>query len=371
MSARTVVAVLVSVAGVAGLLAAGVVPRVARRKAMEATHAAAEGPRRVAVGKATAGEKKVELSLPGSAAPMESAVLYARSSGFVRATLADIGDKVKAGQVLATIDAPETSEELRVARARLEEAELNEAIARQRSARRQTMVKDGVGSTEEAEDFVARANSASASRKTTRAEVARLSDLLSYQRVVAPFDGVVTKRHLNRGSLVASAGTPVFELSQTATLRVFVDVPQSLAADVKPGLPVVVAPPSNPSRGIEAKVVRTAGALDPATRTLRTEIHIPGDGPLLAGAFADVRFTIERERAPVLVPASAMFVRREGPQVMQLGEGDTVHAQAIRVGRDLGKDIEVVTGVAPGDVLVLNPPDDLAEGERVSVVKGR
>jgi RND family efflux transporter MFP subunit len=199
--------------------------------------------------------------------------------------------------------------------------------------------------------------------------VGRLAALYAYRRVVAPFDGVITSRHVDRGALVKAAATPLYEIAQTRTLKVFVDVPQSLAGDVQPGLTAEVFAPEAPTRVTPGKVVRTAGALDPGTRTLRTEIHLPGGGALLAGAFVRVRLEVQRSAAPVVVPAAALSLRKEGPRVVVLLADRRVKQQAVIPGRDLGTEIELLGGLDGGERVVLSPPDDLQDGAQVDVAE--
>lgn len=365
---KTSFAVIV-LAVVGGLVAVGAVPKLRRKEALARGETERQGPRRVAIATAGLGDKTAKLAMPATVLPYEAATLYARTGGFVKSTLVEIGDRVKKGQLLAELRAPEAQDDIALSRAKLEEAELNETIARARAERRKQLLKEGLATPDEAEDFFSRANSAQAAKKTTRAELQRLRDIASYQRVVAPFDGVVTKRYLSRGALVVSAGTAVFDLAQTDKLRVVVDVPQSLAGDVRVGTSVRVMPPGQPQKAITASVTRSSGALDPMTRALRVEVELEGGGVLLAGAFADVEIAVDRAAPPVVIPAAALFVRKEGPRVMVVKDGDVVASRPVTIGRDLGKDIELATGVAPGEVLVMNPPDDMLDGEKVETVK--
>lgn len=181
------------------------------------------------------------------------------------------------------------------------------------------------------------------------------------------------RRAVELGALVTpgtgATGTLLFELAQVDTLRVFVDVPQALAAGVRTGGEAIVFAPSSPKETVKGTIARTAGALDASTHTLRTEIHLPGGGPLLSGAFVSVKLAIESRTPPVVVPASALVVRKEGTQVVVIGPDRAVKVAKIELGRDLGKQIEVLAGINPGDTVVLNPPDDLAAGEIVEPVE--
>lgn len=353
----------------------GTLPRLKRREALAEAQTAAAAPRKVLVGKATRAPTRVDITLPGTVAPLRGTMLYAKTTGFVRSFHADIGDRVKAGQVLVDIQAAETEEELRLARARMREAEANQAIADANAKRGDRLAADGIVSAQDALERRARANSADAALGTTRAEVGRIGALIGYQKVVAPFDGIIIRRAVELGALVApgssATGTLLFEIAQVETLRVFIDVPQSLANGVRVGAEVDVFATSAPKDIVKGKIVRTAGALDASSHTLRTEVHIAGGGPLLAGAFVSVRLGIDNPSPPVMVPASALSVRKEGTQLLRLGEGNAIQLVRIEIGRDLGKQIEVLTGVGAGDTVVLNPPDDLLQGEVVEPMERR
>lgn len=360
---------LLGVLLVAGV--SGVVPRLRARAALDQTQAAARSPRLLRVAAATQGAARREVTLPGTSAPFQVTTLYARSTGYLRRNLVDVGDRVKAGQLLAEIDAPETDEDLRLAQAQLDEAEANVGLVQRTAERSRALSGEGVVSQQQVDDTRAQANSAEATLRTRRAAVQRLNALRGYQRVLAPFDGIVTRRGVDRGALIGAAtggGVALFEIAQVDRLRVFVDVPQSLARDVRVGGEVWVYAPADPQHAAAGKVARTSGVLDAGTRTLHTEIHLPGtpDGPVLPGAFVYVRFVVSQRTPPVVVPANALIVRKEGTQVGKV-EAGVVHLVNVQIGRDLGKELELVSGVKPGDQVVLNPPDELADGTPVRV----
>jgi RND family efflux transporter MFP subunit len=281
-----------------------------------------------------------------------------------------VGDHVKSGQVLAEVDAPETSEEVRLAQARLEEANANVGLAQGTAARAIKLAEVGVFSLQQVDDTRALANSAIASVATRRAELQRLQVIRGYQQIVAPFDGIVTRRGTDPGALVGAAGAgglALFEVAEVDMLRVFVDVPDAYASDVKPGVSAEVFLPRDPSQKVTGKVARTSGVLEQATRTLRVEIHVPGNGAVLPGAFVYVRLSIPRARPSPVIAASALIVRKEGTLAAQVQSG---HVALVRVtlGRDFGKDLEVLDGLEVGDDVVVNPPDELETGQQVEVV---
>jgi RND family efflux transporter MFP subunit len=347
------------------LIGVGALPKLHRKVALAQAQSDATGPRRVMVGKVTLGPTKVEMTLPGSVVPFNATSLYAKTTGFVRRYAVDIGDHVKAGDVLAVIDAPETQEELQLAQARRQEAEVNLDINKAMNDRSDRLATSGIVSTQEAEQQHARMNSAIAALGSSRAEVGRLGAIIGYQKVVAPFDGVIVRRGIDTGSLVSpsvgATGTVLFEIAKLDLLKVNLDVPQSIAPFVRVGSEVSVFSPSAPKSVVTGKIGRTAGALDPLTRTLRTIIYVPGGGPFLSGAFVDVKIVVERPLPPTVIPASALVYRKEGTRVATLGAHNVVTYAKITIGRDFGKELEVVEGVSPGDTVILNPPDDLAD----------
>jgi membrane fusion protein, multidrug efflux system len=359
------------IVGIGAIVFFGLVPKVNRQRALARTQVEREGPRPVRVAKVIAAPSKGEIVLPGTATPRESTLLYPRSIGFVRRNYVDVGDIVKAGQQLADINAPETDEDVRLAVARLEEAEANIHIADRNAARNGDLADAGVVSKQQADDLRAQANSASAAVKTRKAELSRLGTLRGYQRIIAPFDGVVTERNMDRGALVGSAsggGPALFEVAAVDLLRIFVDVPQTIAADVKPGLEAIVYAPNAPTQTAKGSVVRMSGVLEPTTRTMHVEVNIPGGGPILPGSFVYVRLTVPRANAGALIPASTLIVRKEGTLVARASEGH-VKLVPVQLGRDLGKQIEILSGVSIGESLVVNPADDLAEGAAIQVVE--
>lgn len=357
--------------GVGGLLWAGVAPRLARQKALDVRQVAAAGPPRVAVVQARRGDANATLVLPGLALPALSTVVYARLDGFVDKLLVDLGDQVREGQLLAVLHAPELEAELARASSRMGEVERNLALSRTSADRHERLAATGISSREAADEAQARANSAEAALEGGRAEQSRLAALYAYRKVLAPFDGVITRRGVDKGALVKSSATALFDIAQTRTLKVFLDVPQTLAPEIKPGLVAQVFTPEAPERRFAGKVVRTSRALDPSTRTLRTEIHLPNDGGLLAGAYVRVQLTVARTTAPVVIPVATLVTRKEGQRVLVLQPGNVIAARTVATGRDLGEGVEILDGLAGGERLVISPPDDLQDGAVVTVVEGR
>ena len=371
---RRVIAFLstVAVAG-AALVAAGVAPRANRAAELTTDRAAvADARRAVTLASPTRDGAAYELRLPGSTAPLQSTVLYARTNGYVKRFHADIGDRVKAGQVLAEIESPETDAQLREARATLEQNRANLALVAQRldrttKARQTQAVAQG-----EVDDLTAQRNSATAAVGVAEAVVSRLETDQSFQKVVAPFDGVVTQRNVELGSLVSagsSAGvTPLFRLEQNGVLKVLIDVPQSAAPSVAIGQPVQVEVRERPGRRFEGKVARTAGAVDASTRSLRTEVQVSNaDGALLSGTYAQVHLGVRDARNPLRIPASALVVDASGTQVVTVGASGTLQRKAVTLGRDFGREVEVTEGLTGDERLVMNPRDDHRDGQVADV----
>jgi RND family efflux transporter MFP subunit len=356
--------------GLGAAVVVGIGPRLKQREALARVEKDLAAPRRVRVSAVRAGDAKSDLTLPGTSAPFRTSTLYAKSSGFVRKNLVDVGDQVKAGQVLAEIDAPETAQEIRLAQARLDEAEANVGLVQGSADRANRLVGSGVVSQQQADDSRAQANSAVAAVSTRKAELQRLVVLRGYQQIVSPFDGIVTRRGTDPGALVGAAGAggmALFEVADVTLLRVFVDVPDAYAADVKPDVEALVFSPRDPAQKVAGKVARTSGVLEQATRTLRAEIHVRGEGAVVPGAFVYVKLAVPRAKPSPIIPASALIVRKEGTLVAKVASGHLTLVPVV-VGRDFGKEIELLDGVKAGEDVVINASDVLETGQAVEVL---
>lgn len=354
----------------AGLLTAGIAPRMARdAKAVESQSRAGLAPM-VVVDVPRMSPRTFEVTLPGSTKALQEATLYARTSGFVSQILADIGDTVREGQLLAVIESPEVDEELARARVRVQEAKANLVLAKSTLDRIQVLLKSRAVSEQENDDQQARVNSADAALRGGEADVRRLESLQSFQKVVAPFSGVITSRSTEKGALITagsgSALPSLFTIAQEETLRIFLDVPQKHSVAVKPGAEARIVVRERPGRLYEGKVVRTSASLDRASRTLLTEIHLPnGERTILPGMYVQVKLSLERDEPAIVIPARALAMLNNGPHVVTVEPDSTLRYRPVTLGRDFGAEIEVSAGLTGTEKLIANPSDSFKDGQAV------
>ena len=318
-----------------------------------------------------------ELLLPGNVMPFADASIYARTSGYIQHWYADIGAKVKAGQTLADIDTPELDAQLRQARADEATAKANYTFANSTAQRWQTMLQTQSVSQQDADAKTSDSAAKLAAWQAAQANVARLSELVSYEKVTAPFDGVITARNVDVGALVTAGGSPgiaaanggeLFHIEQTDRLRVYVDVPQNDAQGVTPGTKVYLTTQQYPGRKFDATVARSTNSIDPVSRTLRVEVDVDNrDGTLLPGAYSQVHLALETAHPALEVPVSALLFRPDGVTVAVIGNGDKVQLKTVTIGRDFGTYVEVATGLAATDRVINNPGDAISSGETVRV----
>ena len=357
------IAVLVLLALGAGRTLLG---RMSNARALEA-HSVESAIQYVRVAVVRAGGNGQSLSLPGTLQGFVQAPVAARAGGYLRRWTKDIGSKVAKGELLAEIDTPELDQQLSQAIAARNQTAATVELARTTVDRWEALRKRDAVSQQELEErrsayVQARANLAGAD-----ANVERLRQLESFKRVLAPFSGVITRRNVDIGDLIDS-NKPLFLLSQTDPLRVYVNVPQAYAQLVRPGQPAVVTQAEIRGRTFPGEVARTAGAIDTATRTMQAEVNLRNtDGALLPGAFVNV----ELAAAPsgvITVPANALLFRGAGVLVANVDNAGTVHLLPVRLGRNYGDSVEVLSGLKGGERLVLNPSDSLAAGDKVQAV---
>ncbi|HTV18618.1 MAG TPA: efflux RND transporter periplasmic adaptor subunit [Polyangiaceae bacterium] len=379
---RTSYIALATVAALGTLFLAGYAPKRAREAALarDAASRSVEPPRVVTV-RPTPSKGERPLTLPGSVEPLETAQVHSRASGFVTEWYADLGDQVEAGQLLARLDTPELDRETQQARATLARADASilqaKATAEYSASthrRYAALAPEGVISLQELAQYAAQAHVdaanirvAQAERGARAAELERLEQLQRFARVVAPFAGTVSARHVERGALVNGAASgPLYEIVVTDPVRVFIRVPQSLVPDVRAGLPVDVAVSEYPGVAFAGQLTRASGALDPESRTMRVEVRVPNaDGRLLPGMYASVKLTLARGRPSFLLPATALVSGSAGPHVASVGADAEVHLIPVDVKRDYGAEVEIEQGLDGSERIVRTPGPQLRDGARV------
>jgi RND family efflux transporter MFP subunit len=364
----------------AALLVAGVVPRLRDARELQAESASVRATPEVMVVTVKRSGPTSAFVLPGSIEALHTSPLYARTSGYVTKWTADIGAHVTAGEMLAEIESPEIDQQAEQAKASLGQLHANLNLSKQTLDRWLALVKDSAVTQQEVDVNQAAYDAAVANLKAGEANYQHLVELQRFERVVAPFSGVVTSRSVDVGNLVTAGATlgstgstasarPLFTVSGTDTVRIYVDVPQSAMSLVQPGAHVDVLVREIPNRVFRGTVARNARALDAASRTLLTEIQIPNkSGVLVPGMYVQVKFEITNATPPLLIPANTLVVRSDGPQVAIVGPSNTVHYSRLELGRDFGDQVEVVAGIDDGAQLVVNPSDNVREGVTVRVL---
>ncbi|ADV82116.1 efflux RND transporter periplasmic adaptor subunit [Terriglobus saanensis] len=334
------------------------------------------------------GTADTKLDLPGTVQAFEQTPVFARTSGYVTKRFVDIGDHVKRGQLLAIIEDPTTQQSLRQAqatvlqmKAQLMQQQANAKLSTANGARWQQLYQAGVVSKVDAETRTAESGANDAAVEAARANIAAaeanvrsLEEQAGFSRVTAPFAGIVLSRNIDTGSLISSGSlnsvTQMFTIGQASMVRIFANVPQSMAGAVSAAKSATIHVRELPGRTFPGTITRTSNSLDPATRTLLTEIDLPNpDGKILPGMYADVQFDTPLAMKPVLLPANALVVRSVGPQAVVMDANHIVHYRAIVLGRDFGAYTEVVSGLKPGDVVVISPGDAVVDGAKVEPEK--
>jgi RND family efflux transporter MFP subunit len=352
---------------IAGLLI-GLLPRwLAHRKLLAETRS--EAVPTVDVELPVAAKANLGTPLPADVEPFIDATIHARASGYLKSWYVDIGERVTNGQVLAEIDTPELTEQLAQARADLDQSAAARDLAKITTDRWTELLKTAsVSEQETAEkksDYVLK----QANVESARANVQRLEDLKNFDRVTAPFDGVITARNTDIGQLIAAGSGPeLFRLAQIDPLRVYVRVPQVLVHAIKPGQKARLIFQDLPGREFEATVTRTAGAVDASSRTLQVELQVPNPrGEILAGSYAQVRFDESADANVLTLSDNALLFRAQGMQIAVVGPDNKVELHTVRLGRDFGNTIEVLSGVEATNRVIVNPPDGISEGMTVQV----
>jgi RND family efflux transporter MFP subunit len=307
------------------------------------------------------------LALPGTLQGFVQSPIAARAAGYLRRWTKDIGARVEKGEVLAEIESPELDQQLSQAVAAREQAASGLQLATSTVERWESLRKKDVVSQQDLDERRSSAAQARANLAAADANVQRLRQLEGFKRVVAPFAGVITRRYVDVGDLIDMSGKPLFTLSQTDPLRVYVNVPQSSAQLVKPGQPVVITQGELRGQSFKGTVARTAASIDTGTRTMQVEIALPNpNGTLLPGAYVQVALPLSASQA-MLVPTNALLLRAEGPRVAVVDGNGRVTLKAVTLGRNYGETVEVLDGLAADQRLVLNPSDSLTDGDQVAV----
>jgi RND family efflux transporter MFP subunit len=312
-----------------------------------------------------------DLVLPGTVQAFVEAPIYARTTGYLKIWYTDIGTPVKKGQLLAELETPEIDQQLRQAQADLETARANETLSSSTNARWQGLLSTESVSKQDADEKAGDAAAKKAAVASAAANVARLHDLESFKRVLAPFDGVVTARNTDIGALInagQSSGTELFRVADTRRLRIYVQVPEAYAAATKPGLEAELRLAEQADKPYRAKTVRTANALDPQLRTLQVELQLDNEKrEVLPGAYAEVHFKLAGNAESLRLPANTVLFRAAGLQVATVDGTQHIRLKSIVQGRDFGNSIEVLSGVEAGDAVVVNPPDSITDGAAVRI----
>ena len=313
---------------------------------------------------------KSDLVLPATLYPFQETVIYARTNGYLRRWLVDIGDQVKTGQILAEIEAPEVDREFDQAQATLAQTKANLDLAKVTADRYASLLKEEAVSPQEVDEKRGVFEARKADYAAAQASLRRLQQLKSFQRVTAPFSGTITARNVDVGSLIqagsASSSGWLFKLAQTETIRVHAAVPQTNLRMIKPGMSVDLTVPELGERSFPAKVVRSAGAFDAATRTMIVEMHVPNkNGPLVPGMYAQARMNLVNSVPTLQVPINAVIIGGDGARLAIVDSGGVVHIKPVKLGRDYGKEVEILAGLSDTDRVINNPRDTLVEGLKV------
>jgi RND family efflux transporter MFP subunit len=324
----------------------------------------------VALAKLEHGDAQETLTLPGTIQPYYKASIYARVNGYLKSWNKDIGAHVKAGEVLASIEAPDLDQQLAQARATLASAKANNDIAAITANRNDILVKKQIVAQQLADQTAADAAAKKAIMDANAANVRQLETMQSFKQIVAPFDGVVTARNTDIGALInsGSAGQPLLEVSDLHRVRIYVRVPQAFSAQLQPGLKAAFEMPQYPGQRFDATVVTTSNALDASSRTMLVELQADNaEGKLFAGAYCQVHFQLPGDPNMVRVPATALVPVDQGAQVAVLGNDNKVVVKPVRLGRDFGDSVEVIAGLSPSDRVIDSPPETLQGGDEVQL----
>jgi RND family efflux transporter MFP subunit len=371
-SGRPWLAATIAFVVVAAIVIAGILPRVKARTALrkETTEMAVPT---VSVVQPKRSAPAQEIVLPANVQAFSDSPIYARTNGYLKHWYVDIGAHVRKGQLLAEIETPEVDQQLRQSRADLATAQANLSLSQITATRYTDLLKTDSVSKQEADNAAADFAAKKAVVQSSEANVNRLEQLQSFEKIYAPFDGVITARNTDVGALIdagSSGGTrtELFHMAQPDRLRVYVNVPEPYAQATRPGITADLTVAEFPGRRFQGNLVRTANAIDQATRTLLVEIDVANPtGTLLSGAYAEVHFKLPTATSAFILPVNALLFRAEGLRVAAVTDGQHVELRPITIGHDFGTEVEVVAGLNGNESIVVNPPDSLVSGQQVRV----
>jgi len=311
------------------------------------------------------------IDLPGRLEAYYRAPIFARVQGYLKSWSADIGARVKAGQVIAQIEAPDLDQQLMQAKADLASAEASAKLSAATLARRKTLIASNFVSMQEIDERTADLSNKDGTVKADQANVERLEALSAYKKITAPFDGIVTARDTDVGALInagGGSGPAMFVISDISKLRVYVNVPQNYVPQIKIGAKAVITVPEYPNRTFQATVEASAQAVDVASGTTRMQLGLTNSGgELMPGGYANVRLSLQRNSVPLSIPASALIFNHSGLRVATVDAGDKIQFKTVKIARDLGRTIELASGLSPEDRVVVTPPDGIADGDQVRI----
>jgi RND family efflux transporter MFP subunit len=363
----------IAVIAVAAVLASGIWSRVKARTALNTETAQAALPA-VSVVSPKQSAPTDEIILPGNVQPFITSPIYARTNGYLKKWYFDIGAHVKQGQLLAVIDTPEVDQQLQQARSNLLTAQANLELAAITKSRYQGLLKSNAVAQQDADNAVGTFNANKAIVEADKAAVEQYSALVSFERIYAPFDGVITARNTDIGDLINSGSgtgvkTDLFHIAQPGKLRVYVNVPEEYSQGIKIGMTADLNLAEFPGRKFQGKLVRTADDINVTTRTLLIEIDVDNpSGTLLTGSYAEVHLAVPTQASTFLLPVNTLLFRSEGLRVGVVQDGKAV-LTAVTPGHDFGNQIEIVAGLKPGDQVIVNPPDSIVSGQQVQIVQ--
>jgi len=365
----------IAVIAVAGLLMSGIWSRVKARNTLNTETAQAAVPA-VSVVSPQQTAPTDEIILPGNVQPFITSPIYSRTNGYLKKWYFDIGAHVKQGQLLALIETPEVDQQLQQARSNLLTAQANLELASITKTRYLGLLKSNAVSQQDADNAVGTYNANKAIVEADKAAVEQYSALVSFEKIYAPFDGVITARNTDIGDLINSGSgggvkTDLFHIVQPRTLRVYVNVPEEYSQGIKVGMTADLNITEFPGRKFQGKLVRTANDINVTTRTLLVEIDVDNPtGTLLTGSYAEVHLAVPTQASTFLLPVNTLIFRAEGLHVATVQGGKVVLA-AVTPGHDFGNQIEIVAGLKPSDQVIVNPPDSIVAGQQVQIVQAR